>query len=66
MPFLSEEEVEKIRTTDFHNESLNRGIRFEVVAKLLGHNTTRIKPHYAKLLKNNILNEEKDAFEKSY
>ena len=45
---------------------LNRGIRLEVVAKLLGHSTTRITQHYAKLLKNNIINEVKDAFEKSY
>ncbi len=45
---------------------LNRGIRLEVVAKLLGHSTTRITQHYAKLLQNNILNEVKDAFEKSY
>ena len=45
---------------------LNRGVRLEVVAKLLGHSTTRITQHYAKLLKTNILNEVKDAFEKSY
>ena len=45
---------------------LNRGIRLEVVAKLLGHSTTRITQHYAKLLKDNILNEVKDAFEKSH
>ena len=45
---------------------LNRGIRLEVVAKLLGHSTTRITQHYAKHLQNNILNEVKDAFEKSY
>ena len=45
---------------------LNRGIRLEVVAKLLGHSTTRITQHYAKLLKDNIINEVKDAFEKSY
>lgn len=45
---------------------LNRGIRLEVVAKLLGHSTTRITQHYAKLLQNNILNEVKHAFEKSY
>ena len=45
---------------------LNRGIRLEVVAKLPGHSTTRITQHYAKLLQNNILNEVKDAFEKSY
>ena len=45
---------------------LNRGIRLEVVAKLLGHSTTRITQHYAKLLKDNIINEVKDAFDKSY
>ena len=45
---------------------LNRGIRLEVVAKLLGHSTTRITQHYAKLLKDNIINEVKDAFEKSF
>lgn len=45
---------------------LNRGIRLEVVAKLLGHSTTRITQHYAKLLQNNIIGEVKDAFEKSF
>ena len=45
---------------------LKRGIRLEVVAKLLGHSTTRITQHYAKLLKYNILEEVKDAFERSY
>lgn len=42
---------------------LNRGIRLEVVAKLLGHSTTRITQHYAKLLKTSILDEVRDAFE---
>lgn len=42
---------------------LNRGIRLEVVAKLLGHSTTRITQHYAKLLKGNILSEVQDAFD---
>ena len=42
---------------------LNRGIRLEVVARLLGHSTTRITQHYAKLLKNNILAEVQDAFD---
>lgn len=42
---------------------LNRGIRLEVVAKLLGHSTTRITQHYAKLLKGNILSEVQEAFE---
>ena len=42
---------------------LNRGIRLEVVAKLLGHSTTRITQHYAKLLEKSILAEVEDAFE---
>ncbi len=41
---------------------LNRGIRLEVVAKLLGHSTTRITQHYAKLLKKSILSEVEEAF----
>ena len=41
---------------------LNRGIRLEVVAKLLGHSTTRITQHYAKLLQKNIVNEVQEAF----
>ena len=42
---------------------LNRGIRLEVVAKLLGHSTTRITQHYAKLLEKSIIAEVEDAFE---
>lgn len=42
---------------------LNRGIRLEVVAKLLGHSTTRITQHYAKLLEKSILAEVQEAFE---
>ncbi len=42
---------------------LNRGIRLEVVAKLLGHSTTRITQHYAKLLEKSILAEVEDAFD---
>ena len=42
---------------------LNRGIRLEVVAKLLGHSTTRITQHYAKLLEKSIIAEVKDAFD---
>ena len=42
---------------------LNRGIRLEVVAKLLGHSTTKITQHYAKLLEKSILSEVKDAFD---
>ena len=41
---------------------LNRGIRLEVVAKLLGHSTTRITQHYAKLLEKSILAEVEEAF----
>ena len=43
---------------------LNRGIRLEVVAKLLGHSTPRITQHYAKLLEKSILTEVNDAFKK--
>ena len=42
---------------------LNRGIRLEVVAKLLGHSTTKITQHYAKLLQKSILAEVQDAFD---
>ena len=41
---------------------LNRGIRLEVVAKLLGHSTTRLTQHYAKLLDKSILAEVEEAF----
>lgn len=41
---------------------LNRGIRLEVVAKLLGHSSTRITQHYAKLLQKNIIGEVEEAF----
>ena len=41
---------------------LNRGIRLEVVAKLLGHSTTKITQHYAKLLESNIISEVQEAF----
>lgn len=44
---------------------LNRGIRLEVVAKLLGHSTTRITQHYAKLLTKNIITEVQEAFDKA-
>ena len=43
---------------------LNRGIRLEVVAKLLGHSTTKLTQHYAKLLDNSILAEVDEAFTK--
>lgn len=42
---------------------LNRGIRLEVVAKLLGHSTTKLTQHYAKLLQKNIIGEVKEAFD---
>ena len=41
---------------------LNRGIRLEVVSKLLGHSSTRITQHYAKLLQKNIVSEVQEAF----
>lgn len=41
---------------------LNRGIRLEVVSKLLGHTNTRITQHYAKMLQQNIIEEVQDAF----
>ncbi len=44
---------------------LNRGIRLEVVAKLLGHSTPKITQHYAKLLDKSILSEVDEAFKKA-
>ena len=41
---------------------LNKGIRLEVVEKLLGHSTTKITTHYAKLVKKTIINEVQEAF----
>ena len=41
---------------------INAGIRLEVVARLMGHSTTRITLHYAKLLQKNIIEEVQDAF----
>ena len=41
---------------------INAGIRLEVVAKLLGHSSTRITQHYAKLLQKNIIGEVEEAF----
>ena len=43
---------------------LNRGIRLEVVARLLGHKTTKLTTHYAKLLEKNIIDEVGSAFGK--
>ena len=42
---------------------LNEGIRLEVVAKLLGHSTTRLTQHYAKLLEKNVVKEVQEAFD---
>lgn len=42
---------------------INEGIRLEVVAKLLGHSTTRITQHYAKLLEKNVVKEVQEAFD---
>ena len=42
----------------------NRGIRLEVVARLLGHKTTKLTTHYAKLLEKNIIDEVGSAFGK--
>ena len=41
---------------------INEGIRLEVVSKLLGHSTTRITQHYARLLQKNIIGEVEEAF----
>ena len=41
---------------------LNRGIRLEVVAKLLGHSDSRMTTHYAKLIKKTIISEVQEAF----
>jgi len=41
---------------------LNHGIRLEVVAKLLGHSSTKITTHYAKLIESTILSEVEEAF----
>ena len=43
---------------------LNRGIRLEVVARMLGHSTPKITQHYAKLLDKSILSEVNEAFKK--
>ena len=42
---------------------LNMGIRLEVVAKMLGHSTTKLTQHYAKLIPKNIITEVKEAFD---
>ncbi len=41
---------------------LNKGVRLEVVARLLGHSTTKLTQHYAKLLDKSILAEVDEAF----
>ena len=43
---------------------LNKGVRLEVVARLLGHSTTKLTQHYAKLLDKSILSEVDEAFAK--
>ncbi len=43
---------------------LNKGVRLEVVARLLGHSTTKLTQHYAKLLDKSILAEVDEAFAK--
>lgn len=43
---------------------LNKGIRLEVVAKMLGHSTTKLTQHYAKLIQSSILAEVQEAFDK--
>ena len=42
---------------------LNMGIRLEVVAKMLGHSTTKLTQHYAKLITRNIITEVQEAFD---
>lgn len=42
---------------------INQGVRLEVVSKLLGHTSTRITQHYARLLQKNIISEVQEAFE---
>lgn len=44
---------------------INEGIRIEVVAKLLGHSTTRQTSHYARLLQISIVGEVQEAFSKA-
>ncbi len=41
---------------------LNRGVRVEVVAKLLGHSTTKVTMHYAKFVRKTIITEVDEAF----
>lgn len=41
---------------------LNRGVRVEVVAKLLGHSTTKVTTHYAKFVQSTIISEVNEAF----
>ena len=43
---------------------LNKGIRLEVVAKMLGHSTTKLTQHYAKLIQSSILADVQEAFDK--
>ena len=41
---------------------LNHGVRVEVVAKLLGHSTTKVTTHYAKFVQSTIISEVNEAF----
>ena len=41
---------------------LNRGVRVEVVAKLLGHSTTKVTAHYAKFIQSTVISEVNEAF----
>lgn len=43
----------------FATSMLNKGMPIEIVAKMLGHSTTRITQHYAKLMDKTVLNEYK-------
>lgn len=43
---------------------INEGVRLEVVSKLLGHSTTRLTQHYARLLQKSIIDEVREAFER--
>ena len=60
-------EIEKplhthIARHSYATRCINEGVRIEVVAKLLGHATTRITQHYARLIQKNIISEVEEAF----
>ena len=46
----------------FATMCLNKGVRLEVVAKLLGHQTEKMVKHYAKFAKQTIISEVHNAF----